>query len=214
MDRSPLKSPAISVTATGEAWVAPDLAVVTFAVSGNGRELPPTRDDVNTRSSAVLARLRGLGLAEADIRAPDINIQPEYDYRKGQRLVGYRVARQMTVRVRELERLGEVLDAIVAAGANEVHGTQMTAADPSAAEHAALASAIRAARAKAEALASAAGVPLGAVVRIEEEASSGVGPFPLRAMATMAESADVPTEVAAGELTVTRQIRAWFLIGD
>ncbi|CAN5545926.1 SIMPL domain-containing protein [soil metagenome] len=209
-----MRTRSISVSATGEASVAPDLAVVSFAVTGSGRELPPTRNDVNTRSSAVLAKLRQLGVAEADINAPDVGIHPEYDYRKGQQLIGYRVVRHMTARVRDLEQLGDVLDGIIGAGANEVHGTEMTASDPSAAEHAALAAAVRAARAKAEVLAAAAGVPLGAVTRIEEETDQSGGPSPkFRMLAAAAESADVSTEVAAGELTVARRIRAWFLIG-
>ena len=204
----------ISVSAQGEASVAPDLAVVSFAVTGMDKELAPTRDDVNGRSSAVLARLRELGLADADLNAPDVGIQPEYDYRKGQRLIGYRVTRQMTARVRDLDRLGDVLDGLVGAGVNEVHGAQMTAADPSAAEHKALEAAVAAARAKAEVMAAAAGVKLGDVARIEEEGADGIGPLPkFRGMMAMTESADVPTEVAAGDLTVTRRIRAWFGIG-
>ena len=128
----------ISVVATGEASVAPDLAIVSFAVTGSGKELAPTRDDVNKRSSKVLASLRELGVAEGDLNAPDVGIHPEYDYRKGQRLTGYRVVRQMTAKVRDLDRLGDVLDWLVSAGANEVHGAQMSASDPSAAEHEAL----------------------------------------------------------------------------
>ena len=204
----------ISVSAQGEASVAPDLAIVSFAVSGEGKDLSPTRDDVNKRSSAVLAKVRELEIADGDINAPDVGIHPQYDYRKGQRLTGYRVTRQMTVKVRDLDRLGDVLDGVVGAGANEVFGAQMSAADPSAAEHAALASAVAAARAKAEVLATAAGVKLGAVARIEEEADYGGAPMPkMRMMTAMAESADAGTEVATGDLTVTRRIRAWFELG-
>jgi len=207
-----LKGRWISVVADGEASVAPDMAVVSFAVSGDGKELSSTRDDVNTRSSAVLERLRELEIADADLNAPDVDIQPQYDYRKGQRLIGYHVARQMRARVRELDRLGGVLDGLVGAGANEVHGAEMTASDPSAAEHAALRAAVAAARAKAEALADASGVKLGDVARIEEEPDRGGPPMPKLRMMAMAESADAPTEVAAGDLTVTRRIRAWFAI--
>jgi uncharacterized protein len=202
----------ISVTAEGEATVSPDLALVSFAVTGSGKELGPTRDDVNSRSSSVLARLRELGLADADLNAPDVGIHPEYDYRKGQKLIGYRVVRQMTARVRDLDALGEILDGLVAAGANEVGGAQMTASDPSAAEHEALRAAIVAARAKAEVLAAEAGVTLGEIARIEEEAVHGGAPMPrFRGMAAM-EAAGSPTEVAAGDLTLTRHIRAWFSI--
>jgi uncharacterized protein len=203
----------ISVTAEGEATVTPDLAVVTFAVTSQGKDLAPTKEDVAVRSSVVLATLRELGVADADLQAPDVSISPEYDYRKGQKLVGYRVARQMTVKVRDLTRLGEVLDGVVTAGANEVHGAQMGASDPSEAEHTALEAAFAAARAKAEVLAAAAGVTLGRVARIEEESGPGVGPMPrMRAMAAMAEDVGAPTEVATGELTVTRRIRVWFAI--
>jgi uncharacterized protein len=202
----------ISVVATGEATVAPDLAIVSLAVSGSGKQLASTRDDVNTRSSSVLARLRELGVAEGDLNAPDVEIHPEYDYRKGQRLTGYRVVRQVTAKVRQLDALGEVLDGLVAAGANEVHGAQMSASDPSAAEHEALRAAITAARAKAEALAEAGGVTLGGLTRVEEEPSHGPPVPRMRLMAAGAMAEDAPTEVAAGDLTVSRQIRAWFEI--
>jgi hypothetical protein len=202
----------ISVSGDGEATVAPDMAVVTMAVSAKGKELAPTRDDVNTRTSAVLARLRELGVADADLQAPDVEIHPEYDYRRdAQKLIGYRVARSVTARVRALDTLGDVLDGVSATGANEVHGARMAASDPSAAEHAALASAVGAARASADAIASAAGVTLGGVIRVEE-AERMDAPRGMMRMAAMAESADVPTEVAAGELTVRRAVRAWFAI--
>lgn len=201
----------ISVTAEGEASVAPDLAIVSFAVSGDGKDLAATRDEVNARSSAVLAKLREVGLADPDLNAPDVGIHPQYDYRKGQRLTGYRVVRHMTARVRDLERLGALLDGIVAAGANEVHGAQMTSSDPAAFEHEALRLAVAAAHAKAEAIAVAAGVAVGSVLRIEEQPDHAP-PMPRGRMMAMAESAEVPTEVVAGDLTVTRRIRAWFEI--
>ena len=114
--------------------------------------------------------------------------------------------------MRDLDRLGDVLDGLVGAGANEVHGAQMSAADPSAAEHEALASAVAAARAKADEVATAAGVTIGAVARIEEESELGGPPMPRMRMMAMSESADASTEVAAGDLTVARRVRAWFTI--
>ena len=203
----------ISVSASGEASIAPDLALVRFAVTDSGKELDTVRDAVNARASAVLARVRELGVADGDLTAPDVQIHPEYDYRHGQKLIGYRVARQMTTRVRNLDQLGELLDGVVAAGANEVHGAEMTASDPSAAHHAAVASAIVSARAIAQAIAKAAGVTLGDVLRVEEGEGAGIG-SPSRGMMAMSEAAaGGPTEVASGDLTVVRHIRAWFSIG-
>lgn len=202
----------ISVSGQGEATVAPDMAVVSMAVSAKGKELAPTRDDVNTRTSAVLARLRELGVADADLQAPDVETHPEYDYRRdAQKLIGYRVSRTVTARVRALDTLGDVLDAVSVAGANEVHGARMEASDPSAAEHAALASAVAAARASADAIAAAAGVTVGDVIRVEEAERIDLPRGAMR-MAAMAESADVPTEVSTGELSVRRAVRARFAI--
>ena len=202
----------ISVVAEGEASVAPDMAVVSMTVSAKGRDLAATRDDVNRRTSQVLTVLRKLGLGDADITAPDIGIHPEYDYRRdAQKLVGYLVTRSVSARVRNLDGLGEVLDTVVAAGANELHGVEMRASEPAAAEHEALRVAVNAARAKAEAIAGGAGVTLGALARVDEEPDRG-GPIPKMRMMAAAESADVPTEVATGALTVTRRIRAWFEI--
>ena len=203
----------ISVVASGESSVAPDLAIVSFAVTGSGKELAPTRDDVNKRSSKVLASLRELGVAEGDLNAPDVGIHPEYDYRKGQRLTGYRVVRQMTAKVRDLDRLGDVLDWLVSAGANEVQGAQMNASDPSAAEHQALRTAITAARAKADALAEAGGVTIERPRQGSRRSWTHGPPMPrMQMMAAGAMAEGAPTEVAAGDLTVTRQIRAWFAI--
>jgi hypothetical protein len=202
----------ISVTGEGEATVAPDMAVVSLAVSAKGKELGPARDDVNTRTSSVLARLRELGVADADLQAPDVEIHPEHDYRRdAQKLIGYRVSRTVTARVHLLDTLGGVLDAISAAGANEVHGARMAVSDPSAAEHVALAAAVEAARASADAIARAAGATLGGVIRVEEAERVDMPRGAMR-MAAMAEPADVPTEVAAGDLTVRRAVRARFAI--
>ncbi len=203
----PAQAQGITVVAEGEASVSPDLALVSLTVSASGKELAATRDDVNTRTSAVLAFVRKAGVAKPDLNAPDVVIQPEYDYRRCQRLTGYRVARQVTIRVRDLERLGPLLDGVVAAGANEVQGAQMSAADPSLAEHEALRNAVAAARAKAEVIATAAGVKVGPVIRIEEEPDFGGPPQPKMRMA-MADA--VQTEVATGDLTVTRRVRATF----
>jgi uncharacterized protein len=200
----------ISVVAVGEASVAPDMATVSFAVSATGKDLGATRGEVNERATSVLDRLRAVGIADADLNAPDVAIHPEYDYRKAPRLTGYRVARAMTARVRALDTLGEVLDALSTAGANEVHGAHIGNADPSAAEHVALRAAVLSARARAEVIAEAGGVRLGSIERVEEEPThDGSSPHP-RMVAL--EAADTSTEVVTGDVTVRRQVRVWFAI--
>ena len=105
-----------------------------------------------------------------------------------------------------------MLDWLVSAGANEVQGAQMSASDPSAAEHAALRAAITAARARPMRWRRHGGVTIEGLARVEEEPGHGP-PMPrMQMMAAGAMAEGAPTEVAAGDLTVTRQVRAWFEI--
>lgn len=198
----------------GEATVrrVPDLAVVTLAVTVRDRRAGTARDEANRRASAVLARLRELGLPETDVQAPSLSVQPTYDYgRGGPKVTGYEAARRMTIRVRDIDLLGTILDGLVDDGATQIQGTAMELADAEAAAREALAAAVIVARARAEALAAAAGLALGAPIRIEEEA--GGSPMPFRETAMLRVAADsVPTEVAAGEIEITARVRAWFAV--
>lgn len=204
-----------AIVVTGEATVrrVPDLAVVTLAVTVREREVEPARAKANARASAILEAVRGLGVAETDVTAPSLTVHPVYDYRRGAKLTGYEASRPMTIRVRDLAALGPLLDALVDDGATQVHGTSMELAEPDAAAREALGGAVAAARARAEALAAAAGLTLGAPIRIEEE-PGGFAPTPrMMAMATGAIEEAAPTEIAAGEVEISARIRAWFALG-
>jgi uncharacterized protein YggE len=200
----------------GEATVrrAPDTAVVSLAVTVRDPRPARARDAANERASAILAALRDLGVPEADVQAPSLVVQPVYDYGRGApKLTGYEASRPMTLRIRDIDLLGSVLDRLIDDGATAVHGTSTQLAEPEEASREALAAAYGVALQRARALATAAGVTLGAPLRIEEEV--GGMPMPVRDMAMMrgaiAESA--PTEVAAGEIEVTARVRAWFALG-
>lgn len=201
------------IVVSGDASVrrVPDLAVVSLSVSIQDRQTAPARDKANQRASAILARLRELGVPEADIQAPALTVQPTYDYGRGApKVTGYQAARPMTIRVRDIDLLGTILDGLVDDGATQVHGTSMELADPEAASREALAAAVGVARSRAEALAAAAGLTLGPPRRIEEDAESSPSPFRggMRMFATAAEAA--PTEIAEGEIEISARVRAWF----
>jgi hypothetical protein len=139
-------------------------------------------------------------------------VHPTYDYsRGGSKVTGFEAARPMTIRVRDVDLLGTILDELVEGGATRVHGTSMELADPDEAAREALAGAVAAARGRAEALASAAGVGLGDPLRIEEEMSEMPVPRGM-AMLRAAASEAAPTEIAAGEVEITARVRAWFAI--
>jgi uncharacterized protein YggE len=203
-----------AVVASGEATVrrVPDLAVVTLSVTVENKKPGPARDEANRRASAILNRLQDLGLPDADVQAPSLVVQPKHDYsRGGGKVTGFEAARPMTIRVRNIDLLGTILDELVGGGATRVHGTSMELADQDAASREALAGAMAAAQGRAEALAAAAGVSLGDPLRIEEE----VGGMPIprgTAMLRAAAAEAAPTEIAAGEVEITARVRAWFAI--
>jgi uncharacterized protein YggE len=200
------------IVVNGEATVrrVPDLAVVSLTVSVQDRTVSPARDEANRRASAILGRLREIGVPEADVQAPSLTVQPTYDYGRGApKITGYQASRPMTVRVRDIDLLGTILDGLVDDGATQVHGTSMELTDPEGASREALASAVGIARARAEALAAAAGLKLGQARRIEEVADEASLPFRGTAM-LRAAAESVPTEVAVGEIEISARLRAWF----
>ena len=132
-------------------------------------------------------------------------MQPEYDYKDGaQQLRGQSVTHQYVVVVRDLERLGQVVDGGLAAGATTLDGVGFRTADPGPADAAARAAAFADARARAKLLAKEAGVDLGPVVAIAESDPAGI-PRPLglgKAALMRAEAAPTPVEAGEGEVVV------------
>jgi uncharacterized protein len=182
-------------------------------VTVGGKQPSPARDEANRRASAILGHLRELGLPETDVQAPSLVVHPTYDYgRGGPKVTGYEASRPMTLRIRDVELLGPVLDALVDDGATQVHGTAMELAEPEAATREALSAAMGVARSRAEALAAAAEVSLGAPLRVEEGESLS-GPIRPMGMMRMAAQEAAPTEVAAGEIEIAATVRVWFAIG-
>ena len=200
------------IVVSGESTVRriPDLAVVSLSVSVRDRQTAPARDEANRRASAILARLREIGVPEADVQAPALTVQPNYEYGRGApKITGYQASRPMTIRVRDIDLLGTILDGLVDDGATQIHGTSMELADAEAASREALAAAVGVARSRAEALATAAGLKLGAPRRIEEESDGSPGPF-RGAMMFKAAAESAPTEIAEGEIEISARLRAWF----
>lgn len=205
-----------AIVVGGEATVrrTPDVAILSLSVWFQDRAPARARDEANRRASAILARLREVGVPETDLQAASLTVQPTIDYSKGAgRVTGYEAARPMTIRIRELDLLGTVLDSLVDEGATRVRGTSLELADPEGAAAEALALAVQAARGRASALADAAGVALGGPMRIEEERAEGPWPRP-QGMLRAAAAEAAPTEIAAGEVEVSARVRVWFGIGE
>jgi uncharacterized protein YggE len=157
----------ISVTGEGSITAANDTARLGFGVEGRGATRPVAlrRSSANLRS--VLAALRGLGVADRDLRTRGVSVARRRD-RRGRKLPGYIARGGVTAVVRDVTQTGAVVDAAVAAGAASVDGPSFFIDDPQAVLRRALVAAFRDARSKAAALAAEAGLTLGQIISIRE----------------------------------------------
>jgi uncharacterized protein YggE len=166
--------------------------------------------------AAVIAALKNAGVAEDDIQTSDFSVSPKYPpYQPNQttapRIVGYTVSNQVTAKVKNLAKLGAILDALVQAGSNQINGISFGLNEPKATLNEARKKAVADARARAELYAEAAGVCVGKVVQISE--SSAVVPMPpMYRREAMAASADASVPIAAGQQVVTAHVSITFAI--
>ena len=198
----------LDVQAEGVSHVAPDMATVTLGVSTDAPRAADAQARNAQRMADVIAALARAGLAGRDVQTSNLSLSPQYAYADGQppRLTGYRASNGVTIRVRDLRRIAEAVDAVAAAGADEVGGISLGLQDPQGAEDAARRDAVRRLQAQARLYADASGLRLARLVNLTE--TGGYAPQPPRPMMAMRAKADVATPVEAGELDVRVQVRA------
>jgi hypothetical protein len=201
----------IAVSGEGRVSVAPDSASFTVGVEHTAKTVGAATAEVNARMKAVLDAVAQAGVPAKDVRTVryDVTIDRPWKDGKQQPIAGYRVSTAADVKVRDLARLGKVLDAVTAAGSNQLQSLRMEKLDPRPQQQEALALAYAAAREKARAIAVAAGVELGEFLSVSEGGSSPrpmVMPMMARSMA--ADSAPAP--VAEGELEYGARVEAVF----
>lgn len=209
-------APRIIVAGEGEAAVAPDLAIITLSVLREAETAREALDENNQAMAAVIAAMKEAGIESRDLQTSGLQINPRYVYPKNDdgedqpRIVAYQVTNTLTVRVRDIARVGEILDRSVSLGVNQGGGVAFSNDDPSAARTEARRRAVEDAIARARTLADAAGVGLGPIIELSEQSFA---PPPMLMAANrayrMAEQSDaVPVE--AGESVYRIQVNAIF----
>ena len=205
---------AISVRGTGRVAVKPDTAFVNVGVETRDPALAAATAEATRRMTAVLTRVKALGVAVADIATVAYSLDPVMAPRRSEeepsRIIAYRVLNLVRIRIRDVAAAGPIVDAVVAAGANTVSSLQFTLNDPEPVEREARAKAVNAAAVKARELAAAAGVALGKVLSIEED--SGARPVMTRAAGAVLLSGG-PGPVETGELEVVVGVQMRYQIG-
>ena len=198
------KAGTITTSATATVAAEPDIAMLDLAVRRAAKTAREALDANNRAMSAVLAAMKERGVADRDLQTSGFSISPQYEYdtskdrRHPPRIVGYEVTNALTVRVRDLARLGGILDLSVTLGVNEGGSIRFGLDDPAPVLEEARRKAARMARDKARTLSDTLGVGLGRIQQIAESGARPPSPRPLGAMvAARAMAEAVP--VAAGE---------------
>jgi uncharacterized protein len=198
----------VEVTGGGSVNAAPDFARVTLGVTNTGKTAGDAKAANAKAANALFSLIKSEGVAPADIQTSEVSISPMFSQpAPGQQtaptITGYSVSNNVTVTLREIPRLGSLLDKAVTAGANSIYGVGFGHNDPSALLHNACALAVADARRKADIYATAAGARLGRLMRLTEE--PGRPPIVRYLPRAFAAAAAAPTPIEAGEdkLTVT-----------
>jgi uncharacterized protein YggE len=197
----------LSVTGTAEIKAVPDRAELSSGVVTRAPRAAAALASNASAMTAVFDTLKRAGIAEKNIQTSNFQVAPQYSAEKpgaAQRIVGYEVSNTVSVTVDGLDKLGPTIDALVAAGSNQIEGPTFSIADPKPLLAKAREEAVKDATARAQAYASAAGVTLGPITAISE----GGGETPVRPMGRMLVSnmATATTPVAAGEQSVTATV--------
>ena len=195
--------PAISVTGEATVSVAPDQAQIDGGVTSDARTAREASDANNAAMGKVLLALKGAGIEEKDYQTSRLSLQPQFATpskasERAQGILSFRASNRVTVKIRDVTKVANVIDVLVSAGANEIGGIHFTVTQASKVLDEAREKAIADARRKAEIYAKAAGVTLGAPLGISEEGNAV--PVPYRKMSAGIAAS---TPVAPGEETLS-----------
>jgi uncharacterized protein YggE len=213
-----LAADARSLTVTGEATTSakPDMAMVTAGVVTQAPTAAAALADNSKATAAVIDGLKGDGVEPRDLQTSNFSLQPVTVYPRADdgsssgppRITGYTVSNNVQVRVRDLSRLGAILDKAIGAGANSVNGIDFIVSRQSELLDGARKAAVEDARRKAALYAEAAGSKLGPIMTLSEQT---IGPPP-RPMYRMEAASAAPVPVEAGETTLRVEITAAYAL--
>jgi len=207
---------AIWVSGTGEVSVVPDVAVLSLGVEVEEATVQEAMDEAAVAMDRVISTLLARGVAEKDIQTQWFNIYPVRNWTEWDNtIIGYEVTNTVTVKIRDIEATGRIIDAVAKAGGDliRIHGVSFTVDDPSPYYVEARAEAVADATAKAKQLADLGGVQLGKPFYISE--GGGYTPTPIYkdyAMMTFEGSSVSTTSISPGETEIILMVQMAFAI--
>jgi uncharacterized protein YggE len=208
-------APRRTLTLTGQAEVsaAPDMAVISAGTVSEAKTARAALTANNEAMAKVIATIEAASVENKDIQTSNFSVQPKYVYPKASssgeqqppRISGYTVSNSVSVIVRDLAKLGAIMDAVVSSGVNQMQGLSFTIAKPEPLRDEARKQAVAAALARASLYAQAAGVKLGPILSISE-AGGPRPPQPVARMAARAAVAEASVPVAQGEQSISATV--------
>ena len=203
----------LSVAAEAESRRVPDVATISAGVVTQAADANAAMRDNATQMDKAMAAIRAAGVAARDVQTAGISVQPQYRYAENQppAITGYQASNTVNLKVRDIGKLGKVLDALVASGANQVNGPAFEVDKPDAAYDEARIAALHKAEARAKTYADAMGLRVRRVVSINE---GGSMPPPMPMMRAQAmDVASKETSVSPGETVLPVRLDVVFELG-
>lgn len=204
--------PVVELNVTESVKQKPDMATISAGVTTRAQTAQQAMQQNATQMNSVINRIRSLGIARDDVQTAGINVHAEYDYDSNahkQVFRGYQASNRVTVVLRDLDRMGATLDALVVAGATDINGPNFSLEDDTAQRSIARKQAVARAFAKAREYAAAAGYGGVRLLEIDEGGSSAPPPRPV-AFKVAESAAQAPTPIEPGLVVTSVSIDAKF----
>lgn len=202
----------LSISAEHQVQVAPDKADITLGVESQAETAQAAAQQNAQAMNSVMDALRRARIADRDVQTSNLSLSPRYRYEENRDpiLVGYTASNTVNVTVRDLRNLGRIMDAVVAAGGNQVQGVSFGVQNPDPSLDEARRQAFAKARARAELYAQAAGLRVSRIAQIAEGGAYAPPPPMPMAMARMTAMEAAPTPVSPGEVGMTANVNVVF----
>jgi len=204
----------IWVSGTGEVTATPDVAILTLGVQAQETTVKAAQSEAASAMAAVVNALKANGVADKDIQTQWYSISPvtKWDDKTNEQITtGYSVSNMVIVKIRDISKAGTIIDAVTEAGGDltRINGINFTVDNPTAYYNQAREKAMQDAAAKAQQMASLAGVNLGKAIYISESGGYIPGPYPLK---DYAAGASASTPISPGELNITISVSVGYSI--
>ncbi len=199
------KSDTFNVTGEGTVVAKPDIATLSVGISAQASTVKSAQDQINSAINRVSEAIKKLGVEQKDIQTQNYQINPNYDFQGStQRITGYSASTDLSIKMRNIDLVNQVIDEATANGANQVGSISFDVDDRTKLENEARQKAVAAAKKKAQDAAGIAGFRLGKIVNYSEGFDGGPQPIPLRTIAAPGggEKLDTAVEPGSSEIRI------------